>query len=188
MKRRTNLVAVVIGLALVGTLAGCGKGEESPSAGRSASYAAVRGGPLRLTSGWVSATMSGGGMAGMGSSASMGGGRQSAAYATILNSGSRPDALIGVSTDAAGSVSLHRTVTSADGTAGRMVRVPAATVPAGGRLTLAPGGYHVMLMDLRKSFAVGTSITLTWRFRSGRTLTTAFPVIDPADRPEESGP
>jgi copper(I)-binding protein len=43
-----------------------------------------------------------------------------------------------------------------------------------------------MLTDLKSDLKAGSTITMTWTFRSGATVTTTFPVIDPADRPEAS--
>lgn len=183
---RPARVAALAALLLTLGLAGCGGGTgaaSSPPAYASASTADVS-----LSRGWVSA-VSGemAGMAGMGASSMPGMDMSSgsAAYATLRNTEVRPDALVSVSTPAAGSATLHTTVTSANGSAGTMMRVRAIPVAAGASLTLAPGGYHVMLTDLRGDLRPGSSITMTWRFRSGATLTTSFPVISPSERPEE---
>lgn len=106
-------------------------------------------------------------------------GRPGAAYLTLRNEGSEPDALIEVATPAAGHAMLHETTLSADGVA-RMGHVPALEIPAGGAAALAPGGYHLMLMDLSAPLREGETLTLTLRFRSGAEATVTAPVLGPA--------
>jgi copper(I)-binding protein len=130
-------------------------------------------------------SMSGGSMSGGSMSGTDMSGNEATAYATLTDTGTSPDALVSVSTPDATKVTLHNTVTSANGSAGTMVGVSDIAVPAGGQVTLAPGGYHVMLEGLKGDLKVGTRITMTWTFRSGTSLTTSFPVIDPADRPQD---
>lgn len=177
MIRRTAGLAASLLLTLA--LTACGGSSLHATAG---SWASATGDGLALSRGWVEAAGAGASsMPGMEMSA------QSAAYATIRNTGSAADALVAVSTSAAGSATLHATRASANGSAGTMVAVKAVPVPAGGSVTLQPGGYHVMLTDLTSSFAAGSAITMTWTFRSGTTLTASFPVIAASDRPEQDG-
>ena len=190
---RLTGVAAVLTLALAVSLTACGGADPSSApAAKSPSFAAASSHGLELTDGWVSAagdmgdmpgmTMSSGSMSGMDMDGS--GAGEATAYATLTDTGASADALVSVSTPAATSVTLHDAVTSSDGSAGTMVDTPAIAVPAGGHVTLAPGGYHVMLDGLTTALRTGTRITMTWTFRSGATLTTSFPVIDPADRPQ----
>ncbi|UST55213.1 copper chaperone PCu(A)C [Comamonadaceae bacterium OTU4NAUVB1] len=46
----------------------------------------------------------------------------------------------------------------------RMRRVPALALPAGGTVELTPGGYHVMLMDLKQQVKAGDTVPLTLVF------------------------
>jgi copper(I)-binding protein len=46
----------------------------------------------------------------------------------------------------------------------RMRAVAAIDVPAGARVALASGGYHVMLIGLHKPLAAGGSVPLTLTF------------------------
>jgi copper(I)-binding protein len=175
--------ALAVGLALC--LSACGGSGQSAQATKAPSFAAASSHDLRLTGGWVSATGAMGDMAGMDmSSGAMSGTAEATAYATLTNTGTRPDALVSVSTPAASTVTLHDTRTTADGSAGTMVGVATIALPPKGHVTLAPGGYHVMLEGLTSDLETGTTIPMTWTFRSGATLTTRFPVIDPADRPQ----
>ncbi len=43
----------------------------------------------------------------------------------------------------------------------RMRAVPALELPANRAVDLKPGGYHVMLVDLKKPLAVGDTVTIT---------------------------
>lgn len=140
-----------------------------------------------LSAGWVSAVGGASGASdgsGMSPMPGMDMSTGSTAYATVADTGSRADALVSVSTSVAGQATLHDTVSSADGSAGTMVSATSVPVAAGGHVTLRPGGYHVMLTDLKSDLKPGTTVTMTWTFRSGAHVTARFPVIDPADRPE----
>jgi copper(I)-binding protein len=182
------VAALVAVLALL--LAGCGGADEHD--GPTASFASASAGTLTLTDGWVSSVAGASDMPSMSMSGMDGmdgmdtGGSESAAYATITNTGTSNDALVSVSTSAA-TATLHQTVESADGSSGTMVAVERIVVPASGSVTLQPGGYHVMLTGLTEGFGVGSTIHMTWTFASGTTITTTFPVIDVADRPTSSG-
>ena len=181
--------ATATALALTLLLGGCGSDPTAtdPTAS-SISFAHADADSIKLGDGWVSA-VAGDGMSemsdmpgmDMNSMPGMGESTESTAYASVTNSGSSADAVVGVSTPAARSATLHNTVTK--GSAGTMVAVTSIPIPAGGTVTLQPGGYHVMLMGLTGDFSVGSSIPMTWHFKSGAAVTTDFPVIDTADRP-----
>ena len=86
----------------------------------------------------------------------------SAAYLVIQNRGAGADRLIGVETDVANAVELHRSILE-DGIM-RMRRIDALEIPARGEVVLEPGGYHVMLIDLKAPLAAGDAVPLTLRF------------------------
>jgi copper(I)-binding protein len=56
--------------------------------------------------------------------------------------------------------------TGMSGAAGKMTmkQVSSITIPAGGSVSLKPGGYHVMLIDLKKPIVAGDEIDLTLTF------------------------
>jgi periplasmic copper chaperone A len=87
----------------------------------------------------------------------------SAAYLTIANGGSTADRLLSVSTPAAMSAQVHQTMSDPSGMTG-MQPVAGVDIPAGGQVTLEPGGYHIMLMELTKPLAPGETIQLTLVF------------------------
>ena len=67
--------------------------------------------------------------------------------------------LVSAATPAAGLVELHSM--SMDGSTMRMQAVPHVDLPAGTAVALQPGGYHVMLMDLKAPLKAGDTVPLT---------------------------
>lgn len=47
-------------------------------------------------------------------------------------------------------------------------------VPAGGGVTFAPGGYHLMLIGLTRAVKVGDTVPATLTFASGARLKVSF--------------
>ena len=82
------------------------------------------------------------------------------------------DALTDVSVDmsVAMMVQIHETTMKDDGTMG-MQEVDEVALPAGETVSLKPGGYHVMLMNLKAPLETGSTVTLTLTLKSGATLT-----------------
>ena len=72
--------------------------------------------------------------------------------------------LLGISSPAAGVAEIHEMVM--DGNVMRMRPVPVLDLPAGKTVELKPGGYHVMLMDLKRPLAVGEKIRLELRLET----------------------
>jgi len=68
-----------------------------------------------------------------------------AAYMLLRNVGDAPGRLVGLRSEAAREVQLHRTTIDESGLA-RMAEIDALDIPAGGSVELAPGGYHLMLL------------------------------------------
>lgn len=88
----------------------------------------------------------------------------SAAYLVIRGQGTA-DRLVAAAVPAsvAAMTQLHKTVMGPDGKM-TMKHVMSIAVPANGAVALEPGGFHVMLMKLRKPLAAGSSIRLTLTF------------------------
>lgn len=70
--------------------------------------------------------------------------------------------LVGASSTAAGVVQVHQM--SIKGDVMSMSPVNALDLPAGQEVELKPGGYHIMLMDLKQALAQGKDIDLTLNF------------------------
>jgi copper(I)-binding protein len=60
-----------------------------------------------------------------------------------------------------------------DGSSGMMSmrQVTEIPVPADGSVALEPGGYHVMLLDLKQDLTAGQTVPVTLTFSSGATTT-----------------
>ncbi|PXW98087.1 hypothetical protein C7444_103181 [Sphaerotilus hippei] len=86
--------------------------------------------------------------------------------------------LLSVSSPVAGVVEIHEM--AMDGQVMRMRAVPGLDLPAGKAVELKPGGYHVMLMDLKQPLKAGDSVPLTLvlegRDRQRQTLEVKAPV------------
>jgi hypothetical protein len=70
-----------------------------------------------------------------------------------------PARLVGVQTEVAGRAELHEM--AMDGQTMRMRRVESIELPAGKMVDLASGGYHVMLMDLKRQVKEGQAVAVT---------------------------
>ncbi|MBU6461875.1 MAG: copper chaperone PCu(A)C [Bradyrhizobium sp.] len=109
----------------------------------------VKAGDLVITQAWTRATPNG---------AKIGGG-----YLTIENKGSTPDRLIGGSTDAAGRIEVHEMAMKG----GVMTMRPldnGLTIDPGKTVKLAPGGYHLMMFDLKNPLKQGDTVPVTLKF------------------------
>jgi hypothetical protein len=67
--------------------------------------------------------------------------------------------LVSASSPVAGVVEVHEM--AMDGNVMKMRAVPSLELPAGKTVELKPGGYHVMLMDLKQELKAGDSVPLT---------------------------
>lgn len=99
--------------------------------------------------------------------ATVGTSRPGGAYLTVTNKGAEADRLIGAECAIAERVELHRS--GMEGGMMRMTPVEAIEVPAGGKVALEPGGYHLMLLGLKQPLSAGTKVPLTLVFeKAGR--------------------
>lgn len=108
----------------------------------------TKAGPLTISSMWTRATV--------------GTTRPGVAYFTVTNTGTEPDRIVAASSPLAARVEMHRSLMK-NGMM-TMEAVEALEVPAGGKLTLAPGGYHLMLLGLRQPLVAGQMLPLTLIF------------------------
>lgn len=96
-------------------------------------------------------------------------------FMTLANPGRKPDALVAVESAGARQVQIHQSSMS-NGVAA-MRPVASLPIPAEGRVTFAPGGYHLMFLGLAKAQKVGDRLPATLIFASGARLKVAF-VVD----------
>jgi hypothetical protein len=101
----------------------------------------------------------------------------SAAYMIIRNPGDAPDRLIKAESDVANIVELH-TSEMKDGVMS-MRQVEAIEAPANGEVTLEPGGFHVMLIDVTKDLKVGDTVNLTLTFENAGEMDVQATVREP---------
>lgn len=74
--------------------------------------------------------------------------------------------LVGVSSPVAGVAEVHE-MKMADNVM-KMSAIPALDLPPGQTVELKPGGYHVMLMDLKQPLAQDGSVPLTLQFQDAK--------------------
>jgi periplasmic copper chaperone A len=91
------------------------------------------------------------------------GAKVAAGYMTIVNKGTTADRLIGGSTPAAGRIEVHETAMK-DGVATMRPVSGGLAIEPGKTVTLAPGGYHLMLQDLKAPLEKGDKVTATLEF------------------------
>jgi copper(I)-binding protein len=121
----------------------------------------VTAGDLVITQAWARATPKG---------AKTGGG-----YLTIENKGSVPDRLVGGSADVASSVQVHEM--SMERGVMKMRPVEGGlTIEPGKTVKLAPGGYHLMMMDLKKPLKQGDKVPVTLEFEKAGKATVSLDV------------
>lgn len=91
-----------------------------------------------------------------------------AGYAIVTNSGDKPARLLGADSPDYRGVMLHQSFKH-DGAA-HMKMVDGIDIPAHGQITLAPGGYHLMLMHAKHPIAPGDHVHLNLHFAGDKTL------------------
>ncbi len=95
--------------------------------------------------------------------APVGGADIAALYLTVSNRGSEDDELLAIATDAAEHAEIHRQVDH--GALTTMEEVPALPIAAGGHLIMEPGGFHAMLMGIRRPLSPGDKVQIELTFR-----------------------
>lgn len=96
--------------------------------------------------------------------------KMSAAYMVIENKGKEADRLVDASNNVSEITEIHETVE------GKMRRVKAVEVPAGGKVELKPGGLHIMLINLKKPLKEGDTVELTLKFEKSGEVKVQAPV------------
>jgi len=147
--------ALVLALALAGI--GIGIGLPAGSAGAHE----YKAGTLSIGHPWTRATPPG---------AKVGGG-----FLTITNNGSAADRLVAVESEAAAAIEIHEMATEN----GVMKMKPLANgieIAPGATVKLAPGGLHVMFVNLKQPFKQGTSVKGTLVFEKAGRVPVEFKV------------
>lgn len=95
--------------------------------------------------------------------ATPGGAKVAAGYMRIVNTGTAPDRLIGGSSEIADGFEVHETTTT-NGVARMAPLAKGLEIPAGGTVTLVPGGHHAMLTNLKGGLVAGGTVKGTLVF------------------------
>jgi copper(I)-binding protein len=101
---------------------------------------------VEITDAWVRATVQG----------------QKATGAFMNLTAKKATRLVGIQTEAAAVAEVHEMKMDKD--VMRMQRIPALELPAGKTVSLKPGSYHVMLMNLKEPLPVDSHVQLTLLF------------------------
>jgi periplasmic copper chaperone A len=137
----------------------------------------IKAGDLVITQVWSRATPGG---------AKIGGG-----YLTIENKGTAPERLIGASGEIAGKIEVHE-MAMKDGVMTMRPLDNGLTIEAGKTVKLAPGGYHLMMFDLKSPLKQGDKLPVTLEFEKAGKVTVSLDVQGigaqaPADAAGSSG-
>jgi copper(I)-binding protein len=97
-----------------------------------------------------------------------------AGYMALRNNTSRPQVLVAASSSGFESAMIHRTIVK-DSMAGMEHLLQIGLAP-NANLIFAPGGYHLMLMNPKRTLHAGDSVVINLEFRGGLVLPIAFEV------------
>lgn len=104
-----------------------------------------------------------------------GGAKVGGGYMTIDNHGAAADRLVAVTAEVADHVEIHR-MAEKDGVMTMRMVEGGLEVPANGKITLAPGAYHLMMVGLKQPLKQGERIKGTLTFEKAGTVAVEFAV------------
>ncbi len=93
------------------------------------------------------------------------GAKTTGAFMVIKNAGDKDTQLVKANTTVANVTELHNHIN--DNGVMRMRQVKEIAVPAKGEAQLKPGGYHVMLIDMKSALKDGEHVVITLGFADG---------------------
>jgi periplasmic copper chaperone A len=98
-----------------------------------------------------------------------------AGYLTVENTGGEADRLISVTSDASPDVEIHEMKMEGDVMKMRQLS-EGLDIPAGGKVELKPGGYHLMFMDVESPFEEGETLKVNLNFEKAGEVQIELPV------------
>lgn len=98
----------------------------------------------------------------------------SAAFMVLHNITAKPIAIVAATSDASDQAEVHNHRHTADGM--RMEKVIRLEIPAQGRQALQPGGYHLMLIGLKRPLKAGDTVGITLLDEMGKSYSAKLPV------------
>lgn len=107
------------------------------------------------------------------------------AFGVLVNDGDRDLVVTGASSDAAADVELHEMAPGENGATVMQEVDGGFTVPAGGQVTLEPGGNHLMLMGLTGPVRPGDTVTFELKLEDGSLIEFEAPAKDFAGANED---
>lgn len=111
-----------------------------------------------------------------------GGGQNVAAMFMIVeNHTNSPRAIVGVTTDVAEKAELHEAKVNPTTKMMSMTPVKQVAIPANGSAMLQPGGFHVMMFNLKKRPMAGDTVNATLKLDDGTTVAVAAKARGPED-------
>ena len=121
----------------------------------------IRAGDLVITQAWSRATPGGAKVAG--------------GYLTIENKGTAPDRLIGGAGDVTDRIEVHE-MTTDNGVMTMRALDTGLVIEPGKTVKLAPGGYHLMMFDLKSPLKRGDRVSVTLEFEKAGKVKVSFDV------------
>jgi periplasmic copper chaperone A len=98
-----------------------------------------------------------------------------AVYMTLINKTETAVRLFAASSDVASKVQIHE-MAVVNGIMQMRKLVDGLAIPASGSVMLKPGGYHVMLIGLKKRLIAGQTLPLTLTFAKTGTISITVPI------------
>jgi len=147
----------VIAVAALLCLSGCANTAETP-----AEAPAPAADSLSITDPWIKAADSG----------------MSAAFGILENASDTDITVVSAASDASTMLELHETTQNASGDMVMQEKNGGFVVPAGGSYELAPGGSHIMMMNLTAPLVAGDEATFTLTLADGSTYDFTAPAKD----------
>lgn len=151
---RRGAATTAVALTALAVLTGCGQDA------RTATVAAAAPGPVvTVVDPWVKAADAG----------------MTAAFGTLRNTSGEDVRIVSATTSVAGRMELHEVGADAAGKKVMRPKEGGFVVPAGGTHTLAPGGDHLMFLDLKQPVRAGDSVAVTLTAADGATIAFTAP-------------
>ena len=97
-----------------------------------------------------------------------------AGYMLLQNKTSRPQVLVAARSSGFETVTIHRTIAK-EGMTG-MEHAPQIELLPNASLLFAPGGYHLMLLNPKRTLHAGDRVDITLEFRGGLVVPVAYEV------------
>ncbi len=163
MRTHRTTTMLLGALALTTALGACGTEDSEATSGADSSSSSTTSGAtsdateaeyLTMTDPWVKSAEDG----------------MTAAFGTLVNSGDRDVTIVSAEADITDMMELHETVQNDDGGMAMQAKDGGFVVPAGGEHLLAPGGDHLMIMDLLRPVQPGEAVTITLTLDDGSTI------------------